>query len=998
MHRPLNFHIILELDPSIHDWSTIENRISEKRRIWSREQSMGSPAKRRKAELYLSKIDEMVKTLKDPATRAEVTKEARKILALRKQEREKELEEQVAILEARGCCTRKQVRKLITSFEGVFSENEIENRIKRSGIKTEDDSPPDNSKNDDVYIDPVTARSIQGNLGILDISNLYELLDLPPQSSAKMLRCRADDLNKELLNIGKFDAESGAKKALYGICLKLFLDNGGKEKYDNSYAVEAMHQLNSQLNLAGEDSKLITEKEFSILIRHARQKGVDAEDAKKYILSYAQKRNWHILETEETESERMNQCGFCGTLADNDSETHCRNCGEPFIISCPRCSQEQPGRNAACSHCGFLVGDYPVIKALLEQGEAFEAKGDLDKALNCFNEGLYYWRDWALLCDAKTRVERILVDYEKSIQRAEGLFKEERRLLAAQDELARFEHLGNSHKRSELKKHISDGLSKANKLFKDSSFLSGEEAFEKYTSVLNICADHKEARQAVTSCPPPAPDGLIVHSLNTGFRLTWNPANAAGSIRYRVCAGTKDFPSGRRDGHVLEETANTCINHCNPGTGVIWYYAVYSVRMGVTSKRSALSGPHMTIADIDSLTAVAGDGEVTFEWIKPKEVKQVEVWRRIGPGPAQRGKDVQVPASGNTARDFPLTNGKTYSYLIVSIFQHPSLKDKEQVSEGIRRNLVPVSPPEAVMDLCYRHEGKEIVLNYTPISGASVQIRKSGKLPAYPVGKLVSVDQLHEFGTLLPNSSKGSARVDAVSQQRHWFLPLTVVSGTVTVGKAISVTLIDPVTDLKSRANASAILLTWTWPENIKDVLVCVSTDTYPASDQDKDIVVHRVTKESYDACGFWEMRAQSKQTHYFTVFAISSHKKTLSEGISVMTPLGRLTRVNYRVVPNRAVFSRKLLSAELEVSNKNQSILDHLVLRGKKGQVPVSRGDGILIRRIPQLSLVKGKSRIAIPGRYLNKGIYVKLFFENPGNIEDIRLLPSRKEQLKLG
>ena len=130
----------------------------------------------------------------------------------------------------------------------------------------------------------------------------------------------------------------------------------------------------------------------------------------------------------------------------------------------------------------------------------------------------------------------------------------------------------------------------------------------------------------------------------------------------------------------------------------------------------------------------------------------------------------------------------------------------------------------------------------------------------------------------------------------------------------------------------------------------------------------------------------------------LSSHKKTLSEGISVMTPLGRLTRVNYRVVPNRAVFSRKLLSAELEVSNKNQSILDHLVLRGKKGQVPVSRGDGILIRRIPQLSLVKGKSRIAIPGRYLNKGIYVKLFFENPGNIEDIRLLPSRKEQLKLG
>ncbi len=66
MEKRPNFYIILELDPSITDWSIIQVTIKNKQRSWGLQKSQGSPTARRKAERYLKLIPEMESLLKEP--------------------------------------------------------------------------------------------------------------------------------------------------------------------------------------------------------------------------------------------------------------------------------------------------------------------------------------------------------------------------------------------------------------------------------------------------------------------------------------------------------------------------------------------------------------------------------------------------------------------------------------------------------------------------------------------------------------------------------------------------------------------------------------------------------------------------------------------------------------------------------------------------------------------------------------------------------------------
>ena len=59
--RP-NFYLLLDLDPEIDDWPTIERRIKDKQREWSADRQ-GNPKKRRIAESSLARIKEITGAL-----------------------------------------------------------------------------------------------------------------------------------------------------------------------------------------------------------------------------------------------------------------------------------------------------------------------------------------------------------------------------------------------------------------------------------------------------------------------------------------------------------------------------------------------------------------------------------------------------------------------------------------------------------------------------------------------------------------------------------------------------------------------------------------------------------------------------------------------------------------------------------------------------------------------------------------------------------------------
>ncbi len=107
MEKRPNFYIILELDPSITDWLSIQTTIQAKRRSWSMQKNQGSPAARRKAERYLKLIPEMESLLKDSENRNKEAKAAAKELKKAKQAQLDELDRLIGMFQT---TTSRQMR------------------------------------------------------------------------------------------------------------------------------------------------------------------------------------------------------------------------------------------------------------------------------------------------------------------------------------------------------------------------------------------------------------------------------------------------------------------------------------------------------------------------------------------------------------------------------------------------------------------------------------------------------------------------------------------------------------------------------------------------------------------------------------------------------------------------------------------------------------------------------------------------------------------------
>lgn len=288
--RP-NFYEILDLDPGIDDWPTIEARLLEKKRQWSKDM-IGPSAKGRKAALYNSLYSTIEAVMWNPVLRQQEAEKAGAGMRAQKDAKEKQLLDSIEVIRATGSCMGADIAALAKRLGGVFDETEIEKRIRAQGILVEETGATHTrSTRKRERIDQVMERRIRSNLDILKIPNLYALLGCEPRSSAKSLAERADKVNREILKEGRMDPKSTARKELCGICMALFSSEEGKEKYDYMLSVEEMRNLEIQIETAGADGT-IHKAELDVLIEQARERGVDADAAQEYIEDYAIKRRW----------------------------------------------------------------------------------------------------------------------------------------------------------------------------------------------------------------------------------------------------------------------------------------------------------------------------------------------------------------------------------------------------------------------------------------------------------------------------------------------------------------------------------------------------------------------------------------------------------------------------------------------------------------------------------------------------------------------------------
>lgn len=645
-----NFYLLLDLDPSIDDWNAIEQTLLEKRRAWSRDRSQGNPKARRRAEIGLSLLPDMERKLKDPAERRKQAQEALKQRQQEQRERLRDLDEALVLIKTGGgICGPEQLEKLIQRFDGIFTPAQVRERLQAAGVRVESASGPARRERPvREQIEKATGKRIRQNLDQLGKGNLYDFLELKPQSSPKALADRAEEILRENHRLGKRDAKAAAENDLAGVCKTLFRSDEEKAKYDNFLALEALETLKPNIELTGSDGAL-TRQEIDALVQQARQRGVPAEDALAFIEEYAAARKWFFQRDErELPSEALKLCGFCSSLAPATA-SRCATCGEPLEIDCPRCGAKNPSANPACLSCGCRTGDAPLVQDLLREGERIALEGDVEGALIRFEKALLYWPGWRPALEARQRLEARRKEREARLADIEELIRA-RKLGAARSALERFRRTHGKGNLDGLDHQIRDGLAKADTAFQEGERLrragSAEAALDRYEEALALCADFEPATTALAASPPPPPGTLVVTPLAAGFRLTWRLAGSGRGMSYRILRNAGAAPRTAEDGESLGEVRGASFDDIAAPAGKALYYAVFSLRGGTPCHEGSSSGPHLrAAAPVTCLKAARSGPNLVLNWDWPPGTEEVLVaWahdrypEEPGEGPGRRAR------------------------------------------------------------------------------------------------------------------------------------------------------------------------------------------------------------------------------------------------------------------------------------------------------------------------------------------------------------------------
>jgi predicted RNA-binding Zn-ribbon protein involved in translation (DUF1610 family) len=997
--RP-NFYMLLGLDPSVDDAALIATAVQDKRRSWSAEQSMGNPAAAGQARSNLARLAEIQRVMNDPESRRQEADDARKRIRQERKSSLQQLDRVISLLRIPGICTSDDIAKLVKQLGGRLEEREIRERIRTAGIDVESAGRPAKNTAAKPVLDASQMDQIRPKLKLLGAKDLYGFLELDRNASARSLYEQANRRNKELLQIGKNDAETNTAKALCGHCMAIFGSDADKQKYDNALAVEAMDGMRPLIELAGGSGNFLSIEQQDELIRQARAQGVAAVDARAFIEQLAARRKWTLQRSgkKQLPSEQLRQCGHCWALAEK-GVSHCSSCGEPLDIRCPRCSKLVPTEHIACEHCGFRIGDWSWIKAELDRTDRLIGEFKIDAATQQLKELLHNWPEWRIVRDRLDEAGRLTKQRQHEHARLDELVRDSR-YLAAGAEAERFRGKWPEGNIDSLITSIAKKVRQAQSAFDEGERQRREgrmsDAVVNFHEAQRICADFDAARRAMASLPPLSPSSLVVKPQGDGFQLRWTAEDRMVD-GYRLVRKAHAAPSGPDDGAFGQSFTDVACTDPVVKEGVPWHYAVFSQRGGVFSASAARSGPHLRLAPIRDLVARAGDGEIQLTWSLPNGAVGAEIWRRQGDPPDRPGSGTRLTASRDSFHDSGLANDIRVGYLVIPAFEDPHKPGARLLGPGRTCFAEPTAPPVAVTDLAFTRETGGIRLSWTPPpSPGQVQIRQSQTLPALQVGAILAKEQADALGVSVLATAPGTASVPLPGMIDTWFVPLTVKGTLAVVGKPINVALIAGPSELTADHNERDIRLRWRWPDGCRHIAVCFGYDDYPETPDAGGAIRQDITLDRYNRERMFVLPGVERRPHHFSLFAVSDDGRRYSRPLKRLVQMGQSREVQYRIAAPRSLFSRLATRRSRELEVRGFGRLPATVLVAKARVVPTSPDDGEKLMFIPEMTLA-GTSRIPIPPSPSNTGNVAKLFFTDASHLDEVRLVSGPLHELKL-
>ncbi|MFF1612478.1 hypothetical protein ACFVYA_32290 [Amycolatopsis sp. NPDC058278] len=325
------------------------------------------------------------------------------------------------------------------------------------------------------------------------------------------------------------------------------------------------------------------------------------------------------------------------------------------------------------------------------------------------------------------------------------------------------------------------------------------------------------ARLAAILPPPPGEVTAGIDGLRGRIHVRWAPSRSrTPGVRYRVVRTAETPAVTSSAGTTIAETAGNEAEDELPPPAVPVCYTVFASRGGEAWSAGVAASPVESVPGVTDLELRATEQAVAGSWQTASGTSGVLVTRSA----VDSGDSVAVPARGMSMFTDPAVRaGMTYEYAVTALYRSPSGEERRSVP--VRALATPTAPPTAIEELRWtaaKDGGASVVeLSWSSPRSGTAEIRVSAGKPEWPVGTVVPRAAATGIGKVIGGGVTTDDRgydhlVFRPPQGRVVLTAITVSGDWAAIGAGTTVSLLDPVSDLRTWRHGDVIRLFWTWP------------------------------------------------------------------------------------------------------------------------------------------------------------------------------------------
>jgi hypothetical protein len=646
------------------------------------------------------------------------------------------------------------------------------------------------------------------------VRSLFEALGLEFDADPFTCKAGTDALDSLIRSSVKSSSDfAAASRNVIEAARGNLSDDQSISRYRATIVNEVIAHLELAFRTAAIDGSIDAKENQSLLLAAAAE-GLPNRYAREAVdgLFRRSAESGRVVQRESGERVTLILCASCRTPDSLESgHKQCLSCGDPLYRVCDNCQSDVPRGDAVCRACGHSMLAALQLDAEVRQARqalhtsrpafalhrlgfalqlepsstaAQSLKAEADSAVSVAAQK---WQSVALsvskanLYSARSTLrtladEAIDVEGPNGDTPAEALARLQGELRAVEDRIAGARGLADPVQRE----HI-------------------------FAEVLTQVSDSDEAKRELARIPPDAPTQVQTELLASGIQIMWSASRSPGVTSYSVIRGDRQAPLAPTQGIQVTETTSTSAVDSDAQAGAVITYSVFAIRAGVASP-PASSAPRTVSHEAIDVTSTVDSGEVRIGWRLPTPTAIVEVERR-----SDDGRVVTLSAGPDGLVDAGLKNGAAYRYTV-------RLRYGDVVTNGITLVATPAEPPRVVTLSGLEAVADGVAIRWTPPPAGTVTICRSPVALDLTPGAEIRRDLLAKLGHLLPAS--GGKATDAAATDGCWYTPITVSGDRAVVGSGLRWSDIPAVTDVKAQENGSEVKVSWSWPTDVKHVVV----------------------------------------------------------------------------------------------------------------------------------------------------------------------------------